>query len=111
MICHTTNHSSTPTTRQKKWKGRDYIVAPLTLIVPGTLNGSQGPLYYPPEELAESASAWNGMPMMIGHPFGPFGEAQSASEPAHANGASGFSKTRSSHAAHCARRGGSTSSS
>ena len=47
---------------------RQYLVAPLTMIVPGVLNGSRGPLYYPPHEVARRYDAWNGMPMVKGHP-------------------------------------------
>jgi hypothetical protein len=31
--------------RREVVNGRDFLVAPLTLIVPGVLHGSQGPLY------------------------------------------------------------------
>lgn len=48
--------------------GRDYLVAPMTLIVPGVLAGSMGPLYYPPEEIARDYQAWNGMPLVRLHP-------------------------------------------
>lgn len=48
--------------------GRMYLVAPITLLVPGVLNGSQGPLYYPPDEVARDPKAWNGTPITIGHP-------------------------------------------
>ena len=36
--------------RRESLHGRSYLVAPTTLIVPGVLNGSMGPLYYPPED-------------------------------------------------------------
>lgn len=55
-------------TRRAKLQGRDYIVAPLTLIVPGVLNGSQGPLYYPPEEISKNPGVWNGVPIVVDHP-------------------------------------------
>lgn len=55
-------------TRKAELHGREHIVAPLTLIVPGVLNGSKGPLYYPPEEITKDYSAWNGMPMVVNHP-------------------------------------------
>lgn len=58
--------------------GRQYFVAPLVLIVPGVLNGSQGPLYYPPEEIAADPSIWNGMPLTIYHPTDQFGNPTSA---------------------------------
>ena len=49
--------------------GRDWLIAPATLIVPGVLNGSKGPLLYIPDEIAASAAAWNGRPLLINHPF------------------------------------------
>lgn len=55
-------------TRRTKLQGREYIVAPLTLIVPGVLNGSKGPLYYPPEEIAKDPGVWNGVPIVVDHP-------------------------------------------
>jgi hypothetical protein len=48
--------------------GRGYYVAPMTLIVPGVLNGSQGALYYPPDEIARDHHAWNGIPLVSYHP-------------------------------------------
>lgn len=48
--------------------GRTYLVAPMTMIVPGVLHGSNGPLLYPPDEVARSVDAWNGMPITNGHP-------------------------------------------
>ena len=54
--------------RREHREGREYLVAPLTLICPGVLNGSQGALYYPPEEIAQSADAWNDIPITVYHP-------------------------------------------
>ena len=51
-------------------EGRDCLVAPVTLIVPGVLNGSRGPLLYPPEHVEQSVNAWNGVPLTLGHPPG-----------------------------------------
>lgn len=53
--------------RVTKW-GREWYVAPATLVVPGVLNGSQGPLYYPPEEISNNVLAWNGTPLVVYHP-------------------------------------------
>jgi len=55
-------------TRRAKLHGREHIVAPLTLIVPGVLNGSKGPLLYTPSEISKDYSAWNGVPIVINHP-------------------------------------------
>jgi len=48
--------------------GRSYLVADMTLIVPGVLNGSQGALYYPPDEIAKNYKAWANAPLTLGHP-------------------------------------------
>jgi hypothetical protein len=48
--------------------GKEYIVAPVTMIVPGVLNGSQGALLYPIETLRQNPSRWNGMPIVVHHP-------------------------------------------
>lgn len=49
--------------------GRHYWEVPLSLIVPGVLNGSQGSLYYPPAECCRNIDAWNGMPLTYYHPL------------------------------------------
>lgn len=54
--------------RREVRNGREYLVAPMTLIVPGVLNGSKGPLYYPPDEILKDPSAWNGIPIVVYHP-------------------------------------------
>lgn len=54
--------------RRETLGGRKYLVAPLTLIVPGVLNGSNGPLFYPPEEVAKNPQAWNNVPIVVYHP-------------------------------------------
>lgn len=54
--------------RESKLNDRDYLVAPLTLIVPGVLNGSKGSLYYPPEEITRDPLVWNHIPIVVNHP-------------------------------------------
>ncbi len=54
--------------RRETLDGRDYLVAHATLIVPGVLAGSKGPLYYPASEVARDEGAWNGFPLVLGHP-------------------------------------------
>jgi hypothetical protein len=70
------------TVRRETLNGRSYLVAPMTLLVPGVLEGSQGPLYYPPEEVAHNFDAWNGMPLIKGHPASTDGKPLSARTPA-----------------------------
>jgi len=54
--------------RREKLHGREFLVVPLTMIVPGVLNGSQGALFYPPSEIKRNSQAWNGIPLTVGHP-------------------------------------------
>lgn len=67
--------------RREKLDGRDYLVAPLTMIVPGVLNGSQGPILYLLEDMKSTADAWNGMPIVVNHPADDEGKALSARSP------------------------------
>lgn len=55
-------------TRRAVQDGRNYLVAPITIIVPGVLNGSSGAVYYPQEHVRKSAARWDGMPITRGHP-------------------------------------------
>ncbi len=54
--------------RREKLHGREHLVAPLTLIVPGVLDGSKGPLFYPTEEVLKDPSVWNHIPIVVNHP-------------------------------------------
>jgi hypothetical protein len=54
--------------KRQTYLGREYLVAPATLIVPGVLNGSQGPLLYPEEELQLNPVAWDDLPIIVYHP-------------------------------------------
>lgn len=67
-------------TRKARLKGKDYLVASTTLLVPGVLNGSKGPLYYPLEEVQKHVDKWNGMPLVVYHPM-LNGEPVSARDP------------------------------
>lgn len=59
----------TPAVRRQRKDGREYLVAPLVLLKEQVLHGSKGPLLYPRSEIARNASAWNGMPLVVGHPI------------------------------------------
>lgn len=47
--------------------GREFLVVPATILVPGVLNGSRGPLYYPPEEVAKHPEVWDFKPITLNH--------------------------------------------
>lgn len=55
--------------RRAKMHGREYLVAPLSMIVPGVLPGSKGPLLYPEDEVSKNPGAWNGIPIVVNHPM------------------------------------------
>lgn len=57
--------------RRVRRGGRDWLVAPMTLLVEGVLHGSQGPLFYPAPEIAAGAAAWDRVPITLGHPADP----------------------------------------
>lgn len=67
--------------RYETLNGRSYIVAPLSMIVPGVLNGSKGPLLYPLPEIQKNADAWNGIPIVVNHPTDEKGNGISARHP------------------------------
>ena len=54
--------------KHKVVDGKSYLVAPLSLIVPGVLAGSKGPLYYPAEEVQNGYEAWEQIPLVVYHP-------------------------------------------
>ncbi len=55
--------------RRETLGGREYLVAPATLLVPGVLNGSQGLLLYTLEDIQRDPDRWNGLPIVAGHPY------------------------------------------
>ena len=54
--------------RRVQRNGRSYLVAPTTILVPGVLAGSEGPLFYPPSEIAANPGVWNDTPIVVYHP-------------------------------------------
>jgi len=66
--------------RTEYLNGKEHLVVPMVLIVPGVLNGSKGPLFYPSDELSKDPSVWNNVPMVVYHPMHD-GKAISARQP------------------------------
>lgn len=48
--------------------GREFIVTSATMIVPGVLTGSRGPLFYPAATVAQNANDWEGTQITLNHP-------------------------------------------
>lgn len=67
--------------RRENIAGRSYLVAPVSMIVPGVLNGSKGSLMYPADEVQKNPGVWNNVPITYGHPYGRNNEAVSARDP------------------------------
>lgn len=57
---------------------RTFHVVGGTILKSQVLNGSEGPLFYPQEEIEANYADWNGMPVVINHPFDPEGKPISA---------------------------------
>lgn len=51
---------------RKTLNGRHFLVAEITLIKEGVLDGNQGPIFYP--SAIFNAGAWNGIPIIRNHP-------------------------------------------
>ncbi len=49
-------------------EGRRHIVAPVSMLAEGVINGSAGPIFYPADEISKSASLWNHKPVVVYHP-------------------------------------------
>ncbi len=54
--------------RQVRSGGRDFLVANLTMMVPGVIVGSSGTVLYEIEDMRKTAHAWNGIPIVKNHP-------------------------------------------
>lgn len=59
--------SSTPV-RHAKMEDKEFLVVPCIMITEGVHNGSNGPLYYPKEELSKTPEVWNHKPVVVYHP-------------------------------------------
>lgn len=66
--------------RTVKKDGREYVVAPVSMLKEGVLNGSDGPLFYPRSEIAKNVGMWNDIPLVINHPTDEYGNPISASD-------------------------------
>lgn len=57
-----------PIIRNDQMEGKDWIVAPTQMITEGVHNGSDGPIFYPADELAKMPAVWNYKPVVVYHP-------------------------------------------
>lgn len=66
--------------RHTKYQGRDYIVVPTVILTEGVHSGSNGPLFYPGDELQRNVSAWDDKPLLVYHAMNLNGEYCSAGD-------------------------------
>lgn len=70
MIIQTLTVNFAAPIRFEMLEGREYLVAPMVMITEGVHSGSNGPIYYPVEELSNPAAvmSWNHKPVVVYHP-------------------------------------------
>lgn len=64
----TFNLKATAKIRHDQMEGRDYLVVPCVMMTAGVHEGSQGPLYYPADEMMKTPEVWNYKPVVVYHP-------------------------------------------
>ena len=52
----------------RELEGRPHRVVPVVMLTEGVHCGSNGPLYYPPDEIRASVPYWDGKPVVVYHP-------------------------------------------
>lgn len=67
--CHSTTMNGPVQIRQLE--GRDHFVVHCTMLTEGVHTGSNGPLFYPAQELDRTARLWNGKAVIVYHPSNP----------------------------------------
>ena len=66
---------------RRKYNGKDYMIIPVTMMVEGVHNGSQGPILHEIGELGKIPESYNGIPIVINHPVNGEGAAIPANSP------------------------------
>lgn len=66
--------------RHDRMEDRGYLVVPMVMLTEGVHEGSNGPLFYPAEELRKVPGVWNMKPVIVYHPS-MNGQAISACDP------------------------------
>lgn len=54
--------------KYERFNNEVYVVVPITILRPGVLNGSHGPILYEWSDIENSASQWKGVPITLNHP-------------------------------------------
>lgn len=54
--------------QKKTLAGKEYLVAPVSMLVEGVFVGNQGAIFYGEDELSKYVQSWNHRPITISHP-------------------------------------------
>lgn len=54
--------------RHDTMEGKEYTVVPMVILTEGVHAGSEGAMYYPPDELSKTPAVWNHKPVVVYHP-------------------------------------------
>jgi len=54
--------------RHDRMEDRDFLVVPMVILTEGVHAGSDGPMFYPKDELAKTPAVWNYKPVVVYHP-------------------------------------------
>ncbi len=73
--------NSNPKVRFEMWNGKKHLVVPVVMIYEGVHAGSNGPLFYPRNEIEATYKQWENMPITLRHPSDASGDPVSASHP------------------------------
>ena len=75
LICNNTPNqltritcNFTGKTRLDTMEGKEYLVAPMIMMLEGVHEGSGGAILYPSDELSDCPQAWNYKPVVVYHP-------------------------------------------
>lgn len=54
--------------QKKTLAGKEYLVAPVSMLVEGVFVGNQGSIFYSEDELSKHVQSWNNRPITVSHP-------------------------------------------
>jgi len=57
-----------PIVKNARMQDKDWLVAPMVMMVEGVLEGNCGPILYPFDAMAEVPMVWNNKPVVVYHP-------------------------------------------
>lgn len=81
QFAHFAHNVSSSLVRNDEMEGKKYVVVPMVMMTAGVHNGSNGPLYYPADELSKTPEVWNMKPVIVYHQSTKSGKGAGACHP------------------------------